>query len=57
MNACMLHSIQLTVSYSYNTYINTHIYVDKEVMLVNKVAEEYWGKKLGTVTACYLNNG
>ena len=57
MNACILDSIRLTVSYSYNTQINSHMYVDKKVRLVNKVAEEYWGKKLGAVTTCYLNNG
>ena len=29
------------------TYICIRICVDKDVMLVNKVAEEYWGQKIG----------
>ena len=38
------------------TCIHVHICVDKYVMLINKVAEEYWEQKLGAVTACYQNN-
>ena len=37
--------------------VDTYIHVYKDVVLVNKVAEEYWGKKLGAVTACYLQKG